>query len=1126
MFKNKKFLIILILTCLGMELIAMIPTFSKLKSENTTNTEYEWNKEYADSFHSGTGTIDDPYIISNASELAYFSKALESNNFKDKYIKLSNDIVINKGFFKDGDIPLYIYDDIEYYLNRDNNKYYLEDNFITEKGSINDFNSLNGFKGTLDGDFHTIYGLYLKGSNAALFTNLSGSISNLFIENAYIYGDYEASGVVLDSYNASLKNIVFNGNVISNKEKENILTDKIDDMVINGQEKLDLQLPLVTSSNYSFVLKGVCSGNVPTFKINDKDVECNQFNVEVNPYDITISSIDNINLTNLEYVLTYNTSLSSGIISRSSNTILSGLVNKGNVSGINSAGIIGINYNSNLIDSYNLGNINGSNTSGIVDTILLSDIQLKNVYNNGILNNNSSGLVNNMIGSNVSFINDFNTFLTKPINNMSTSTISVYNSFNSIEANLFGLINFDIIKTLYPSYIDDSNIVNGNIWIFDEVPILYFDEVNKKYVDINIDDYSWDSYHSDLKDISFKDDIAIRLNAKEEYKPIKQVYYYISNDTLDKESLNSLEWNNQYNGIITISKKGSYVLYVKVVDYNDNVYYINSDRLNLNINSFYASISNNDLTWDTYHDPSNIYINSNKEYSIMAFDKNSGIASIKYYISDQILDNNVLDSIVEWNDYTDKFIVDSNNYIVYVKVISTDGKALYINSDKMINKAYHVSNLKSGDNTLFNNNMTYNSKFNFDITLDHSNLDFTKTVRYLKTNNKLPENTLIILKDLKTKNVYKYEVGNIDTYNKEIDSYLYPLKDFVEIGKMTFIKNFDDDFFNDQENEEFNISISFNNIKPINGTYEFSLLALNNNYSLDTSNMVSINLTKDNIDINKYLSINSDYIDSFIYNTDTIKSIPLSLSLINNNLNTNYENMHLGISIEVVDSNNKKVEAINYKGIKFRYNDHIYTPNSNNITLIDLGTNYNQDIILDIIGNIDNTSYINGTYYFKITSYLFKNIKIKKYESENSVLIPLIFNKDYTKLDYSFNVWLDNSSIIDTENNRIINFNIIENGNLANPNVRVSLYKKKALTAYNQEYVLIDLNKYIENGLVGDNKIYYALTNPKSYDINESINKFSLILKDNIESNGYMFKFQLYDGDNLVGETSIKAIIR
>jgi len=168
------------MTCLGMELIAMIPTLSELKVESI-NISDEWDSEISDSFHSGTGTIDDPYIISDASELAYFAKALENDDFEDKYIKLTDDIILNKGFFIDGDIPIYIYDDIEYYFDIDTNKYYLEDNFLTEKGNINEFSSLDGFKGYFDGDFHTIYGLYLKGNNTALFTDLSGEIDNLFI---------------------------------------------------------------------------------------------------------------------------------------------------------------------------------------------------------------------------------------------------------------------------------------------------------------------------------------------------------------------------------------------------------------------------------------------------------------------------------------------------------------------------------------------------------------------------------------------------------------------------------------------------------------------------------------------------------------------------------------------------------------------------------------------------------------------------------------------------------------------------------------------------------------------------------------------------------------------------------
>ena len=176
---------------------------------------------------------------------------------------------------------------------------------------------------------------------------------------------------------------------------------------------------------------------------------------------------------------------------------------------------------------------------------------------------------------------------------------------------------------------------------------------------------------------------------------------------------------------------------------------------------------------------------------------------------------------------------------------------------------------------------------------------------------------------------------------------------------------------------------------------------------------------------------------------------------------------------------------------------------------------------------MDNSSYINGTYSIKITSYLSINGRIKKYNSNNSISIPLVFNKDYTKLNYSFNVSLPQGLIINKINNNIVNFNIVESAELTNPNVRVSLYKKKELTAYDQDYVLVDLNDYIKNKLESaDSNIYYALKNPISYDVNETINSFSVILNDDIENNGYMFKFGLYDGDNLVGEVNLKVIVR
>ncbi len=55
-----------------------------------------WDGSVATSFESGSGTEDDPYIISNAAQLAYLSDSVyEGNSYRGKFIELSADIILN-----------------------------------------------------------------------------------------------------------------------------------------------------------------------------------------------------------------------------------------------------------------------------------------------------------------------------------------------------------------------------------------------------------------------------------------------------------------------------------------------------------------------------------------------------------------------------------------------------------------------------------------------------------------------------------------------------------------------------------------------------------------------------------------------------------------------------------------------------------------------------------------------------------------------------------------------------------------------------------------------------------------------------------------------------------------------
>ena len=116
-----------------------------------------------------------------------------------------------------------------------------------------------------------------------------------------------------------------------------------------------------------------------------------------------------------------------------------------------------------------------------------------------------------------------------------------------------------------------------------------------------------------------------------------------------------------------------------------------------------------------------------------------------------------------------------------------------------------------------------------------------------------------------------------------------------------------------------------------------------------------------------------------------------------------------------------------------------------------------------------------------------------------------------------------------TETNTTLSFDVLNTGILTEPNLRVSLYQKKSLTAYNQEYQLINLQDYATSTLdqAGLNS-YYVARVAKNYDgTTSSYNHYDVNLDlSKMSSGGYEFVFELYDGTKKIGSVSKKYIVR
>ena len=171
----------------------------------------------------------------------------------------------------------------------------------------------------------------------------------------------------------------------------------------------------------------------------------------------------------------------------------------------------------------------------------------------------------------------------------------------------------------------------------------------------------------------------------------------------------------------------------------------------------------------------------------------------------------------------------------------------------------------------------------------------------------------------------------------------------------------------------------------------------------------------------------------------------------------------------------------------------------------------------------------NGDYFLKIYSYVSYDGMYSPNYSDETITIPITNNS--TKYNYSFDVLTDDDykTILKNNTNTSITFNVLQNGVFTNPNIRVSLYKKELLTAYNQTYSIVDLSDYVTNELTNvDGNIYYVSSNPSYYNgLSSTYNVFNInLINSNFEYNGYKFVFELYDGNKKISTIEKKFIVR
>lgn len=161
-----------------------------------------WDGTTAKEFACGSGTKLSPYVILNAEQLAHLSFIVGGNDadYAGKYYKLGADILLNDGKVIDQKGAL-----------------------VADSSKLHKWtpigNSSVTFSGHFDGNGYSISGMFINttSSHNGLFGNVSGSVSNLTVENSWVTGGKFTGGIVGLNI-GTLENLKNKAAVIGNEE--------------------------------------------------------------------------------------------------------------------------------------------------------------------------------------------------------------------------------------------------------------------------------------------------------------------------------------------------------------------------------------------------------------------------------------------------------------------------------------------------------------------------------------------------------------------------------------------------------------------------------------------------------------------------------------------------------------------------------------------------------------------------------------------------------------------------------------------------------------------------------------------------------------------------------------------
>ena len=416
----------------------------------------------------------------------------------------------------------------------------------------------------------------------------------------------------------------------------------------------------------------------------------------------------------------------------------------------------------------------------------------------------------------------------------------------------------------------------------------------------------------------------------------------------------------------------------------------------------------------------------------------------------------------------------------------------------------------------------------------------------LVSNYVLPINTKLTMIDLATNTYYYYVVTTTDLAKKEEEynrygECSYELSDFVKMGSTSKDNNFDETksrtnyYKSDLKvvDEEFIFNVDFEDTdittNQTNKTLLMELRDKNNQTLISVLGIQHSSLTynlynkqKATIDLSGELSANNIYLKDKVnlsltanFTQPIVNSLPVT--------DTTYFNKKMGVKITIYDSEHKKLNNSSLFGLSYQYNGKTYYPRMDGSVRIPL-----KDKVANIFSKIKiDTSNLNlssGDYTLKVES--FGSYDGIYYGPESSSSIELPFK--IVDSVYGLNVKLDDNQVIidkttglTSKDDNSLDFTTNYSSNLANPNIRVTLYRRTYNDVYDTTYEKVDLAKLVTNKLdLIKEQEYMFIDNPNT------VATKTLYLRTSLRSGTYRFEFSLYDNDNYIGNSYTYIIVK